>query len=117
MSTKQQFYNDIDQYGYVFLAFRFAKEPERISEIAAFDSASFAFACWNPTPEQKKRGLIVDHLKLKTAKNALLNGKCQVFVIWNGLDQTQVLCPEPFNKDFLAFVKGWFCCLEGAIND
>ena len=104
---------DVGKYGYAFLAFYLQEEPDKIAEIAAFTNAAAAFACWEaPDPDKIKYGIAVQYLDLEAAKNALLKGKCSLFSTWNDLEHHKYLSPDPENKDYLAFLKGWFAAVE-----
>lgn len=104
---------DIEKTGYAFLAFYLQEEPDKIAEIAAFTNAAAAFACWEaPDPDKIKYGIAVQYLDLEAAKNALLKGKCSLFSTWNDLEHHKYLSPDPENKAFLGFLKGWFAAVE-----
>lgn len=104
---------DVGKYGYAFLAFSSLEEPEKIDEIGAFKSTADAMACCAiPDPEKIKLGIAIQYLDLETAKNALLKGKCSLFSTRDDLKHHKYLGPDPENKDYLAFLKGWFAAVE-----
>lgn len=108
MEVKENIRNDIEKYGYAFLAFGFQKDPNRISEIAAFTDPAFAFLLASNPEKAKGQGLIINYMPFKEAKKAALSEQITSFAVWKGIERSDILCPDPKDPVFTEFLKSWF---------
>lgn len=117
MDIKEQFRQDVEKYGYVFLGMSFPNDSSAISALSAFSDPQNAFACYEPLQKVNRYyDIFVTYLPFETAKKAASSGEIRSLNINPGINSKQFSCLNPKDEDFIGLLKNWFERVENGTN-